>query len=122
MVKNQSREPSLRLYYILNLLCKIWLERSNLKIRLLPLILLIQEESRQQRTADEIIKDDRCVVPRELYNEIGIIASTNKMTNCEVQLSALNDFVERNKLASDCLSVKVQDDSCKCVVTKRNNL
>ena len=35
-------------------------------------------ESKPQRTADQIIQDDRCVIPRELFDKAQIIASERK--------------------------------------------
>jgi len=40
----------------------------------------------EDKTADEALKDERCSIPRDLYNHVQIIATQNKKTNCKVQL------------------------------------
>jgi len=45
-----------------------------------------------ERTADEILKD-RSSIPRDLDNQVQIIATQNKNTHCEVQEDALKNLI-----------------------------
>jgi|GEM_PF-4989263 len=40
-------------------------------------------------TAEEAIKDERCAVPRELFQDVATLASASKLTQCEVQTEAI---------------------------------
>jgi hypothetical protein len=38
-----------------------------------------------EKTAEETIKEERCAIPRELYNDIAAIATATKKTHCEIK-------------------------------------
>jgi hypothetical protein len=78
----------------------------------------VKGQSEDSRTADENTQSDRCAIPREIYNNITAIASVSKKTNCEIQTEVLNEYVERKRLESDCLTGTINDDRCKYVKPK----
>ncbi|HXX95558.1 MAG TPA: hypothetical protein VEL11_00365 [Candidatus Bathyarchaeia archaeon] len=60
-----------------------------------------QPSSNDEKTVDEITINERCGIPREIFNEIEIIASTQKKTNCEVQIEIFGGYVEQKRLERD---------------------
>jgi hypothetical protein len=67
------------------------------------------------RSSEEVIKSERCAIPREVYNDIAIIASAQKKSNCEVQIEALKEWTGLKKLQAECTAAVaegVRDDRC----------
>jgi len=50
-----------------------------------------KQESEDKTTAEESIQSERCAIPREIYNDIAVIASASKKTNCELQIEVLRE-------------------------------
>jgi hypothetical protein len=50
------------------------------------------QENENQRTTHEITVEERCAIPRKIYNDISVIASASKKTNCEIQIEVLKKF------------------------------
>jgi hypothetical protein len=48
-----------------------------------------QSQGSEDKTADEVTTSDRCAIPREIFNEVAVLASASKNTNCEVQVEAI---------------------------------
>jgi hypothetical protein len=63
------------------------------------------------------VKGDRCAFPRETYEEVVRLAVPSKKTPCEVQVYAINYYIGKTKLLSDCKTGAVTGDACKCVVS-----
>ena len=47
----------------------------------------------KEPTADEVTLGQRCAIPAPIYNQISVIASDLKKTNCEVQIEMLEGLV-----------------------------
>jgi len=65
-----------------------------------------------------MIKDDRCTIPRELFNDIAAIATASKKANCEVQVEAISYWLDCPKNRGECLALKERGmalpEGCKC--------
>jgi hypothetical protein len=66
-------------------------------------------------TAEEAIKDERCAVPRELFQDVATLASASKLTQCEVQTEAIRQYISKQKRISDCKSGVLAGEDCKCL-------
>jgi hypothetical protein len=78
-----------------------------------------QNQSSDDKTVEEATVGDRCAIPREIFNDISIIASAQKKNNCEVQIEALTEWTEAKKLQNECAQLEangIQDDKCKYVI------
>jgi hypothetical protein len=71
------------------------------------------QSSEDKTTAEEAIKDQRCAVPVEIYNDVAALASASKKTNCEVQVEAIKYYVNRQKFISDCKTGEATGEVCK---------
>jgi len=69
----------------------------------------------EEKTADQAIRDDRCAIPIEVYQDVAVLASAAKKTNCEVQVDAIKYYIDKTKLRSACSSGELRDpQACKC--------
>jgi hypothetical protein len=105
-------------YYILTILLLYMMHREAFRRR------KQEQESPQssedKTTAEEAIKNQRCAVPVEIYNDVAALASASKKTNCETQIEAIkyyvnccNYTVNRQKLLSDCKTGEATGEVCK---------
>jgi hypothetical protein len=72
-----------------------------------------QSQESGDKTADEAIKNQRCAVPAEIFNDVAVLASASKKTNCEVQIEAIKYYANRQKLLSDCKTGEATGEVCK---------
>ncbi len=66
-----------------------------------------------ETTAQDVMKAQRFPIPLELYCETSSTATMK--AQCEIQVQAIEEYVARQKLVSDCKEGKVAGDACKCV-------
>lgn len=66
------------------------------------------------KSSDEVTVNERCAIPRDIYNDIAVIASASKKTNCEVQIEAIKYYVDRAKLRQACRANQLPEADCKC--------
>jgi hypothetical protein len=71
----------------------------------------------EEKTADAAIKEERCAVPSEQFQDIARIASASRLTHCEVQTEAIRQYIEKQKRLSDCKSgiLDIRSEDCKCL-------
>jgi hypothetical protein len=43
----------------------------------------------EDKTADELIRDDRCAVPRELFKDVAALFNASNKTHCEIHQNTL---------------------------------
>jgi hypothetical protein len=67
-----------------------------------------QSQESEDKTADEVTTSDRCAIPREIFNEVAVLASASKKTNCEVQVEVLRGWTELKKLQNECAQPQAQ--------------
>jgi hypothetical protein len=68
-----------------------------------------------EKTADAAIKEERCAVPSEQFQDIARIASASRQTHCEVQTEAIRQYIEKQKRLSDCKSGILSGQDCTCL-------
>ena len=79
------------------------------------------KKNNNNRTADEVTVGGRCAIPREIYNDIAVIASASKKTNCEIQIEVLREWTVLKKLENECAVSQAQgitNDRCRYINPK----
>jgi hypothetical protein len=73
---------------------------------------------KDERTAEDSIRDERCPIPRNLYEDLSVISTQQKKTNCEVQEEMLRYAVDRFRNRAECQARRDNGsaigEECKC--------
>jgi len=76
-------------------------------------------EQREEQTVNEKVeqleKDDRCAINRDVYNDVQVMASAQKLSNCEMQTELIKYGISRAKLRAACQAGDLRPEECKCL-------
>jgi hypothetical protein len=66
------------------------------------------------RTAEEVVSEERCPLPRELENDLRVIGRVEGKNFCEINTQAIAYYLGRKKLRDDCKNNLVSGQDCRC--------
>lgn len=66
-------------------------------------------------TADQLIDESRCPLKTQSQTDLHMLAKVSGLKYCEEVQLAVDDYLSRQKLKSDCKTGTINDERCKYV-------